>query len=285
MANTLLTLEAIARQAYANLYENAVMARLVHRDYAADFDGKVGDTITVRRPATFEANVFDRSNGIDIQNATETGIPVVLDTLLDVSFAVTAEDMALSVPDFNAQLLQPATQAIAQGIDRTVLSLLADVTASTPLRGVNAARTLIDAGRILNEANVPASDRHAVWTPAAAAAVLEDPVAHEADKRGDTDGLREASIGRMFSFDNWMTQNLDSDSVAFHSTAFALVTRTLELPGGASNAAVFGADGFGIRVVQDYDITRKQDVVSLDVLIGVKTLDASRAVIVTNDES
>ena len=32
-------------------------------------------------------------------------------------------------------------------------------------------------------------------------------------------------------------------------------------------------------MVQDYDITYKQDVISLDILCGVKTLDANRAVV------
>ncbi|MCZ7538245.1 MAG: hypothetical protein M5T61_21455 [Acidimicrobiia bacterium] len=47
---------------------------------------------------------------------------------------------------------------------------------------------------------------------------------------------------------------------------------------------MFGDESFGIRVVMDYDIDQKEDVVSMDVLIGVKTLDANRAVLIKGDD-
>ena len=47
-----------------------------------------------------------------------------------------------------------------------------------------------------------------------------------------------------------------------------------------SNAAVVTYRGISIRVAYDYDIKYKQTVVSLDTLYGVKTLDASRAVLI-----
>ena len=112
------------------------------------------------------------------------------------------------------------------------------------------------------------------------------------DVRGDTDGLREASLGRrVFGFDAFSTQNIkvppqttgNSQSevgVAFHRTAFCLVTRPLVLPQGAANAVVANYKGFSLRVVLDYDIDLKQDVCSIDTLYGTKTLDANRAVLV-----
>jgi hypothetical protein len=280
---TYLTPSIIARQAYANLYATTVAAQLVWRDYEADFRGKQGDTITVRRPATFEAKEFDRQQGIELQDATETGITVTLDTLLDVSFAVTSEQLTLEIESFNEQLLAPAVEAIAQGIDARLLDLAADVsqTVALPAAGSDPALALVDAGAELNENSVPLPGRHVLWSPSGAARVMKDPLFHSAEKRGDTEGLREASIGRKFAFDNWMTQNAEgAGGLAFHETAFALVARTLELPRGAQNAAVFGGRGFGIRVVQDYDIDLKQDVISLDILLGVKTLDADRAVVI-----
>jgi hypothetical protein len=282
MANTLLTPDTIARVAYANLYAQTHLAQLVWRDYESDFQGKVGDTVTVRKPAVFTANEFDRLSGIDIQNATETGVPVVLDTLLDVSFEVTAEELTLDIVDFNEQFLMPATEALAQGIDKKVLTLRADVTTNNVTYSANDstadATVLIDAGKKLNDQNVPLDNRALVADTTLTAQLLKDPLFNRADQSGSTDGLRNANIGRAFGFDTYMSQNItDYESIAFHRTAFALVVRTLALPRGSANAAVFGGDGFGIRVVQDYDIDKKQDVISLDVLIGVKTLDEKRA--------
>lgn len=75
MANTLLTPSIIAREALMVLRNNAVMANLVHRDYSDEFVAGIGDTITIRKPATFEAKEFNGSK-IDVQAATENGVEV-----------------------------------------------------------------------------------------------------------------------------------------------------------------------------------------------------------------
>lgn len=288
MANTILTPQTIARAGIATLYSQTHMAGLVHRDFDADFNGHVGDTVTIRKPATFVANAFDRATGIQLQNATETSTSVTLDTLLDVSFAVTAEEWTLDIRDFQAQFLAPAMEAFSQKIDQMLLGLQVDVAAVAAAEGTQAAPAahpsyqLIEAGRILNAAKVPAGQRAAVLGTTKAAEYTQDPLFHEADKRGDTAGLLEAAIGRKFGFDNYMSQNETAgEGLAFHRDAFSLVTRTLEIPRGvaASQAAVAQYKGLGLRVIYDYDVSKKQDVVSLDLLCGVKTLDANKAVV------
>ncbi|SDL73352.1 P22 coat protein-gene protein 5 [Nonomuraea maritima] len=308
MANTFLTPSMIARQALANLYETTVMSQLVYRDYEDEFVSRIGDTITIRKPAKFEAKDFDRETGIEIQNAVEGKIPITLDRFADVSFAVSSEELTLDIVDFNAQLLAPATEAIAQKIDRDILSLRADVmhrqvglnTDTTEAFRYANPRTAIAARRVLNQANVPSTDRYIVVGPEQEALWLSDDLFNRADARGDTEGLREANLGRrVFGFDSYQTQNIKEPEflptdpagtelpdheigVAFHRTAFALVTRPLVLPQGAANAHVESYKGFGLRVVMDYDISKKQDIVSIDCLYGVKTLDENRAVVLTS---
>jgi hypothetical protein len=301
MPNTFITPAIISRLAYANLYQNRVMAALVHRDYSGDYQGAVGDTITIRKPATFEAEEYNRTTGIVVQDATEGSMDVVLDTLLDVSFAVTAEQLTLEIANFNDELVAPATEAIMQGIEAKILTLRDDITQEVGGAGDpnpwDDPRALLDARRVLNQAKVPWPNRSAIIGPEMAAAYLQDPLFVQADQRGDTDGLREARVGRKFGFDVFesnaimgpgptidMGESTTEVGVAFHETAFALVTRTLALPKGAASAAVFSGEGFGIRVVMDYDIDQKQDVVSMDVLLGVKTLDATRAVLIKGDD-
>lgn len=290
MANTLITPQTIARAGIATLYAQTQMAGLVHRDFEADFQGGVGDTITVRKPATFTANEYDRATGIVLQNATEGTTSVTLDTLLDVSFAVTSEDWTLDIVDFKAQFLDPAMEAISQGVDQRLLALKADISQTVADPGTVAAPAdhpsyqLIDAGKLLNDAKVPLANRYTVLGTGKAAEYTKDPLFHEADKRGDTVGLQEASIGRKFGFDNFMSQNETSgEGIAFHRDAFALVSKTLAVPRGvaASQSAVANYKGLGLRVIYNYDSNKKQDVISIDVLIGVKTLDASKAVVLS----
>lgn len=295
MPNTFLTPNVIATQALANLYETTVMAQLVYRDYESDFAGRVGDTITVRKPPTFTAREYNRAAGIDIQDATEAGIPVVLNHFADVSFAVTSEEMTLEISDFNRRLLNPAMEAIAQKIDADLLTLRNDIVnevGTVAGEGWQDPKSLIAAGRVLTQNKVPMTGRAAVVGPVMGAEWLKSDLLNRNDARGDTEGLREANLGpRLFGMTPYMTNHITVPpavsgnsstevGVAFHETAFALAFRPLELPRGASQAAVANYRGFGLRVVIDYDIDKKMDVVSVDCLYGVKTIDPNRAVLI-----
>src|SRR3954453_22390489 len=63
-ANDLITPSVIARLGLATLYNNFVLAGLVWRDFDPEFRAKVGDTITIRKPAVFTARNFVRATGI-----------------------------------------------------------------------------------------------------------------------------------------------------------------------------------------------------------------------------
>lgn len=378
MANTFLTPKIIAREALMQLRANCVMSGLVYRDYSSEFVAGVGDTVTIRKPASFEAKEFNRANGITIQDATESGIDVKLDKLLDVSFEVTAEQLTMDIADFSTQLLQPAMQSFAQKIDLYLLGLYSDVPDNSGTAGTTPSTiaAITDVRQVLNENLVPLTNRRLVIDPAAENNFLQISTFHEAEKVGDNGtALREASLGRKFGFDIYSDQNVlthtkgtlavgggtnpkihpkaagdigdteltlsvsggtsptltgtlkkgdnitigtnaymvtkdataasneiaveiapalkadiaTTDAVtvggsyaanlAFHRNAFALVTRPLALPKGLADGqkAVVSYDGFGLRVIYDYNSQYKKDVVSIDMLCGVKTLDARLA--------
>lgn len=367
-ANTLITPQVMARRALAYLYNTTVLAGLVYRDYDENFAGKQGDTITIRTPAVFTANEFNRGSGITLQDITEGSTSVTLDTIADVSFPVTAEELTLEIDNFAERVLNPAMEAIVQKVDGDLaaellamavnggdtkavtieadddvvtcpehgfhdgdkvvfpaltggtgltagttvyyvrdatkdtfkvsataggaaVNVTADATAGTVAAagGGTASKgsgdapdALIDARTKLTANKISTVNRVAVESPEQAGALLKDPLFHQADQRGDTDGLREASIGRKFGFDNYETQVFSglAAGVAFQREAIALASRTLALPMGASSdtASIANYKGLGLRVVQDYDINKKQDVVSVDFLYGIKRLRPGAAV-------
>ena len=281
MPNTFLTPEVIAREALMVLRNNAVMARLVHRDYSSEFAGAVGDTITIRKPAFFEAKEY--TTDIVVQDATETGVEVKLDKHIDVSFAVTSRQMALEIADFSRELLIPAMQSIQDKIDSYILAQAAAVTnAVTASDSVQA--DIVDARAYLTKGKAPLTDRYFVASSDYEAEMLKTDLFVSAEKVGDEgSALREASLGRKFGMNVYADQNADAtavDAVAFHRNAFALVTRSLALPNGAGKAAIVNYDGFGLRVVYDYDIHTKSDTISIDMLCGVATLDKNLAAVI-----
>lgn len=287
MANTFLTPDIIAREALMVLRNNAVMAKLVHRDYSADFNGAVGDTITIRKPATFVAN--DYNGSIEVQDATETSVSVVMDKHLDVSFAVTSKQMTMDIEDFSAQLLVPAMQAFNDKIDKMLIALEAEATSRhAHASGEIAPADLIAARKFLTENAAPMADRRFVIGATAEADLLGNELFVSAEKVGDTAALKEASLGRKFGMDIYVDQNVAKSgdytpSIAFHKNAMALVTRPLALPQGAAKAAIVNYDGFGLRVVYGYDMDKKTDTISIDMLCGVKLLDDKLIAVVADN--
>lgn len=370
MGNTFLTPNIIAKEAMMQLRANTVMAGLVHRDYSKEFVAGVGDTVTIRKPATFEAKEFNRNTGIEIQDATEGSDTIKLDKLLDISFEVTAEQLTMDIGSFSEQLLQPAMQSFAQKIDLYLLDLYKDVNAISGVAGTtpNSIAAITDARQVLNENKVPLTNRRLVIDPSAENGFLQIPTFHEADKIGDSGtALREASLGRKFGFDIYTDQNVrkhvvgslapasgkikvkveavagtnsvtltgttltgtlmagdilqigekqyavienaevangditvkispmlvsniaanaevtvtaaHTANLAFHKNAFALVTRPIALPKGIADGqkAIVNYDGFGLRVIYDYNSQYKKDVISIDMLCGVKTLNPELA--------
>jgi hypothetical protein len=278
MANTILTPDIIAREALMVLRNNAVMANLVHRDYSSEFVAGVGDTITVRKPASFTAKEF--GGEIEVQDATENSVTVKMDKHLDVSFAVTSKQMTLDIEDFSKQLLVPAMQAFLNKIDGYLLALAKGVTNSVTATE-DARNDVVDARAFLTKGAAPLTDRNLVVGSDMEADLLKTDLFVSAEKVGDNGtALREASLGRKLGLDCYVDQNADTagiEGVAFHKNAFALVTRPLAAPSGAGKSAIVDYDGFGLRVVYDYDINNKTDVVSIDMLCGVATLDKALA--------
>lgn len=304
MANTLLSTTAIAEQALATLYESTFLGPLVYTDYGTELaTRKQGDTINIRKPATFTAQEFDRAQGIQLQDATEGTVPVKLDKIADVSFAVTDEDMSLKIADFDQQLLSPAMEAIAQHVDLAVLGVRDQVTQVAGTHADAAAdgqtwdkpEVLIEAKRQLDLRSVPQRDRFAVVGPTMASKWLNTELLKTANKSGSTEALREGSIGRnLFGFDAFQTGLVGQPDpnpavgapttevgLAFHRTALALASAPLEVPAGANQGqvAVQTYRGLSVRVAYGWDIKYKQTVVSVDFLYGVKLLDPNRAVL------
>lgn len=284
MPNNFLTPDIIAREALMVLRNNAVMANLVHRDYSDEFVAGVGDTITIRKPATFEAKEY--TDSIIVQDATESGVPVKMDKHLDVSFAVTSKQLSMDIEDFSAQLLVPAMQAFADKVDQYLLGLKADITNSVPATDV-VQNDVIDARAFLTKAAAPLTERRFVYGTDTETKLLKTDLFVSAEKVGDEGtALREASLGRKFGMDFYVDQNADTAGVAgmaFHKNAFAFVTRPLALPQGAANAAIVNYDGFGLRVVQGYDLNTKTDTISIDMICGVKTLNANLAAVIAGE--
>lgn len=219
MANTFLTPDIIAKEALIVLENNLVMANLVHRDYSNEYVN-VGDTITVRKPASFVANNFTGS--IIRQDATEGSVPVTIDRHRDVSFDVTSKEMTLDIQSFSEQLISPAMRAIAQAVDQDLLNEVSNVSASvTATASPTNLKDIADLSKTLDINKVPLDMRRLVLNPTHKYRYALTDNLSKVAYAGNGETLRNAELGRVYTLDTYMDQNCPDTLASAAGTATA----------------------------------------------------------------
>jgi hypothetical protein len=249
MANTLLTPQIIANEALMVLENTMVMSNLVHKDYSGEFVN-VGDTITVRKPATFKAQNFTGS--IINQDATESSVPVVMDRFKDISFSVTSKEMSLDINNFSEQFIQPAMRAVAQGLDEDIFNEVANVTQSvTATSNPTSLADIASMAKTLDIAKVPTAMRHLVLNPKHKYNYALTDNLSKVAYAGTGDTLRNSELGNIYGFDTYMDQNAPDTLATTAGTATAYkVTGTKDATTialssvTATTATVKTGDGF-----------------------------------------
>lgn len=219
MPNSFVTPKKIAVESLPILENNLVLSKIVYRDLDSQF-ANTGDTITVRKPAVFVGENFDTS--INVQGVQEGSVSVKLDKIATVDVEVTSKELTLDVEDFNEQITKPAMAALAQKIDTELASIVGDLAGryGTPGTTPNSLRDIAQVKKILDNQKVPLQDRYLVVNPDAAAEFEILDAFSNFTVTGDTDGLREASLGRKLLFDIHMSQNIASDTYAYPASGF-----------------------------------------------------------------
>lgn len=208
MPNEILTPNVIANEALLVLKNNLVMANLVHRDYEKEFV-KVGDTITVRKPAKFVAKNF--TGTVSPQDVAEGGVPVKMDRLRDITVQITSKEMSLNLKNFSEQVITPAMQAIAEAVDADVLATAVQnasrTVAASPETAEKPIKDIAKVGSFLDFAGVPVQNRRLVLNPSHKVIYAMDDNMSKVSYAGDAQALREAELGRIYTMDTYMSQN------------------------------------------------------------------------------
>lgn len=356
--NTILTPDIIAKEALMQLEANLVMAGLVHRDYSKEFV-KVGDTITIRKPAKFVAKNF--LGQVEEQDLSEGSTTVKMDRYRDITVPVTSKEMTLDIADFSEQVVKPAMSAIAEAIDEDCLAVgIQNAANKVSISGTPVINDLANVGKALDKVKAPRdSMRNLVLGVDSTYKYNTLTNFTDISQSGSSEALRDATIGKAYTMNTYMSQNVPASvaensgtitalkvagtqgenkfactnvtpatgklnagdkiivngyvytiskdatatsgaiatlevdekvvetiseavlatpvikehSLGFHRNGLALVTRALELPAGASKAAIASANGLAVRVVYGYDQDTKTDKVSFDIIYGVKDLN------------
>lgn len=131
MANNINTVKSnaaiIAKIAAGMLVDNLQFAKSISKADASDYNGKngysAGDTIYISKPARFTPqNTFDITS--TIQDIVEEKTPLVLDILSTVGVSLDSQELAstINIKSISERVIKPAVAAIAQDVEKTMLS-------------------------------------------------------------------------------------------------------------------------------------------------------------------
>jgi hypothetical protein len=213
VANTITNVvPQLLAQGLMALRENAIMPRLVNRDYQ-NLAAQKGNVINVPIPSAISAR--DVTAGVTTatnQDVSPTTAAVTLDFWKEASFHLSDNDMVSVMEGHIPMQASEAIKSLGNAIDQYILAKhtrffgAVGTAGTTPFNG--SLTVASDARTLLNRQLAPPTDRYAVVDPMAEGNLLLNTQVLQFDQRGDQGGIIAGSIGRKLGFDWHMDQNI-----------------------------------------------------------------------------
>lgn len=221
MGNTILTPDVIAKEALMQLESNLVMAGLVHRDYSKEFVN-VGDTITIKKPAKFVAKNF--LGQTEDQELSEGKTTVKMDRYRDITVPITSKEMTLDISDFSEQVVKPAMSAIAEAVDSDILAVgIQNAGNKVTISSTPEIKDLANIGKALDKKKAPRDNlRNLVLGVDALYKYNTLTEFTDLSASGSSEALRDAVIGKAYTMNTYMSQNVPASSAETAGTVTAL---------------------------------------------------------------
>lgn len=218
--------------------------------------------------------------------------------------------MTLDISDFSEQVVKPAMSAIAEAVDGDILAVgIQNAGNKVAITGTPVIKNLANIGKAYTmntymSQNVPSSSSETAGT-VTALKVTGTKKEKQFTASSVTPTTGKFAVGDIIIVNGYIytvaeavtassgsaTVKIDEEIVetistavdampiikehllGFHRNGLALVTRELELPAGATKAAIASANSLAVRVVYGYDQDTKTDKISFDIIYGVKDLN------------
>jgi hypothetical protein len=131
VANSLLTIDMITREALRVVHEKAAFIGTINRAYDDSFaqtGGKIGSTLRIRLPNMFTRRSGSRVMNVQDQDERKTSVTVATQDGVDMRF--NSAELALSIDDFSRRYIEPAASVLASNIDADCLVAATKATAN-----------------------------------------------------------------------------------------------------------------------------------------------------------
>lgn len=292
MANTLLTIDMITREALRVLHGTCAFIKGCNRQYDSSFEktgAKIGDTLRVRLPNQYTVST---SAVMDVQNTVEQSVSLPITNRAVTSMNFSSKELALDIDDFSEIIIKPAISVIASHIDYTALSMTYDVANSVGTPGTTPASINVwsDAMAKLDDALAPRDgNRMIIASPSAMAKTMQgtaglfNPSTNIADQYRN--GMMYDALGAKWMMDQNL-RNLTTGTNTNRTTTCDLAANvttgdtTLSID-GLSGATVTITEGEVFTIAGCYDVNQetKQNLTNLKQFVVTATSTGSGSAI------
>lgn len=275
MAHIFEKAEKIAGVALGVLQRTIVLPNLFANRYGiADFKGAKGDVVNVKRPAILvaqDAGFRDR-NPIVYQDLVQSRIQVKLDRYPIVPVQLSDEELTLDIESYSQDVTVPQVRALVEDFENTIADTLGGATFVHEVNyvpGADPRKVAIQARKLLNSSNVPATGRYWIVGSEVSAEIASFDKLLDVNTAGLPEAVREGVVGRLSGFTIVESNALDGDESYFvHNSALALAYVAPAAPKGATSSAIAIEGGLSVRQLFDYDSDTLHDRSILGVFTG-----------------
>lgn len=189
--------------------KNFVFGNLVNRNYEGEIRNQ-GDTVRINTPSA--VSVRDYSGTVTYDQVLSTQQSLIIDQAKYYGFEVHDIDAAQANVNLESPYIVEAAQSLADAVDQSLAALYtsaaSSVTASLVATTTDQYLKLVEAGKKLDEKNVPRSGRWVVVTPAGYADLLgNDKFITSATVEG-RDIVRTGEVGTIAGFTVYVSNNI-----------------------------------------------------------------------------
>lgn len=217
MANTSLTASVIAKEALVILENELGVLKRMYRAHESEFSNtvngyKVGDTISIRRPADFTVR---SGAALSTQDVIEGKTTLTIDQQIGVDFKFTSSELTLQIGELSERVMRPAMSSIINYMTNDLLTQMYLATynwVGTPGNTVDSFADFAKAPERLDLISVPQDGRAAAFSPTdywgmvgSQTALYVNNIANDAFRRGE--------MGMIGGVDTLMSQVVPTHTV------------------------------------------------------------------------
>lgn len=225
MANTMLTIDEITREATRIFTNELKFVKSIDRQYDSSFaksGAKIGTSLRIRKPAQVTVGTGATATAQDFQEDYTT---LTVSTQNHVLLNFTSVEQTMSLGDFSKLVLQPVITRLANHVDATAMSTVykniynhVGTAGSTP----GTVTTWMAGTQLLNEMCTPAANRKALVSPAAEAATVVGFAGFYNAQNEVAKQYKTGTMSNALGYDWFMSQNAPTHTVGTWTTATSL---------------------------------------------------------------